>query len=524
MTTQPTTDPRSRSTRGTSDRRPDYDVILIGAGVVGAMVARFLSRYDLDLLWIEKEADICTGATSANSALIHGGYDAIPGSLKAELNVRGNAMWDRLADELQFSFERCGTYVVAIGDDEREALDEQAARGRANGVPVEIISGEEMRRREPHINEAVSAALYCPTGGICDPWGATLAAAENAVVNGVTLMRSTGFEDFLWAHDPLPLRGRAGERGVAGVKTNRGDFTARWVINAAGLYADTVMHKAGIRPEFHITPRRGEYYVLDRNQFEMDSVLFPVPSKISKGILVTTTVHGNTIVGPNAEEIDDREDTAVTAPGMQEIWEGALKLVPGLNQRHIIALFAGLRPGGNASSPNPAIDYHKDFIVEIPEGLDGLVNLGGIESPGLTAAPAIAERVVALLSEAGEPLRERAGWTPQRPARPVFRHLTRDEQAALVARDPRYGRIICRCEMVTEGEIVAEIRAPIPADTYDAIKRRTWLGTGRCQGAFDIPRVVEIIARELGMDPLTVSKKGATSELLVRRTKDVGAG
>jgi glycerol-3-phosphate dehydrogenase len=246
-----------------------------------------------------------------------------------------------------------------------------------------------------------------------------------------------------------------------------------------------------------------------------------VPTKVSKGILVTTTVHGNAIVGPDAEEIDDKEDTAVTASGLHEVWEGARKLVPSINQRHIIALFAGLRPGGNAASTDPNVDYHKDFIVEIPGEVEGLVNLGGIESPGLTAAPAVAERVVTLLQEAGEPLQERAEWNPRRPARPVFRHLTHAEQAELVKQDPRYGRIICRCETVMEGEIVAEIHAPIPADTYDAIKRRTWLGTGRCQGAFDMPRVVEIIARELGVDPLDVSKRGPASELLVRQTKNV---
>ncbi|MCU0522682.1 MAG: NAD(P)/FAD-dependent oxidoreductase, partial [Anaerolineae bacterium] len=448
----------------------DYDVIIVGAGVVGAMVARFLSRYALDILWIEKEADICTGATSANSAVIHGGYDAIPGSLKAEMNVRGNAMWDRLAAELHFSFDRCGTYVVAVGEEERLALDEQAARGRANGVPVEIISGEEMRRREPLVTPETSGAIFCPTGGVCDPWGATIAAAENAVANGVTLLRNTRFEDFLWA----------GPGHVIGIRTNRGDFRSRWVINAAGVYADAIMHKASVRPKFKITPRRGEYYVIDRNQFQMNSVLFPVPTKVSKGILVTTTVHGNTIVGPNAEEIEDPEDTAVTAPGMQEIWDGARKLVPSLSQRAIIAVFAGLRPGTNAPSPDPAVAYNKDFVIEVAAEVQGLINLAGIESPGLTAAPAI--------------------------ARPVFRHLSRTEQADLVAREPSYGRVICRCEMVTEGEILAEIHAPIPADTYDAIKRRTWLGTGRCQGAFDMPRVVEILARELGCDPLTVSK------------------
>jgi glycerol-3-phosphate dehydrogenase len=246
-----------------------------------------------------------------------------------------------------------------------------------------------------------------------------------------------------------------------------------------------------------------------------------VPTKISKGILVTATVHGNAILGPNAEEIESKENTAVTQEGMEEVWNGALKLVPGLKRRHVIAIFAGLRPGGNASTPDPAVDYHRDFIIEIPDEVQGLVNLGGIESPGLTAAPAIAQRVIELLEEAGEALEEKADWNPYRPDRPVFRHLSHEEQAALVAQDPRYGRIICRCEYVTEGEIVAEIHAPIPADTYDAIKRRTWLGTGRCQGAFDMPRVTEILARELGIDPVEVSKKGTGSNFLTRRTKQV---
>jgi len=493
-----------------------YDVVIVGAGIVGAMVARALAKYDLRILWLEKESDICTGASSANSAIIHGGYDALPGTLKAAMNVRGNAMWDALASELHFDFDRCGTYVVAVGEEERHALQELERRGIANGVPVEIISGEEMRRREPAINPNTSGALYCPTGGICDPWGATIAAGENAVMNGVTLLRRTRFQDFVW--DP------ADPRRIVGVRTDRGVFRTRWVVNAAGLYADAVMHRAGVRPEFTITPRRGEYYVLDQNQFQIHNVLFPVPSKVSKGILVTTTTHGNAIIGPNAQEIEDKEDTAVTPEGLDEVWRGAQKLVPSLNRRHVIAIFAGLRPGGNAPSPNPAIDYHRDFVIEIPDQVRGFVNLGGIESPGLTAAPAIAERVVEMLRDAGEELRVKRTWDPIRPARPVFRRLSYEQRAELVRQDPRYGRIICRCETVTEGEIVAAIHAPIPADTYDAIKRRTWLGTGRCQGAFDMPRVVEILARELPVDPLQVTKKGPGSEFLARETKDTAAG
>jgi glycerol-3-phosphate dehydrogenase len=503
-----------------------HDVIIIGAGIVGSMVARFLSRYDLDVLLIEKESDVGPGATAANSALIHGGYDAMPGSLKAEMNVRGNAMWDQLADELQFGFSRIGTYVVAVGEEELPALKELKARGDANDVPTEIVSGATMREREPGINPAVSGALFCPTGGICDPWAATVAAAENAVMNGVDLRLNTRFEDFLWERQ-ASRNGNSTSKiqhlkpNIVGVKTNRGTFFARWVVNAAGLYADGVMHKAGVRPDFEITPRRGEYYVMDRAKVQVQNVLFPVPGEVSKGILVTTTLHGNTLVGPNAEEIDDKADVAVTAEGMAEIWAGAQKLVPGLNRRDIIAVFAGLRPGGNAPCEGCAVPYHKDFVVEIPEGVQGLVNLGGIESPGLTSAPAIAERVVALLRDAGEPLRARPDWDPVRPARPVFRHLSHEAQAALVAQDPRYGRIICRCEYVTEGEIVAEIHAPIPATTYDALKRRTWLGTGRCQGGFDMPRVTEILARELGTTPLEITKKGQGSAFLTRKTKDV---
>ena len=494
----------------------EHDIIIVGAGVVGAMVARFLSRYDLDILWIEKESDICTGATSANSAIIHGGYAATPGTLKAEMNTKASPMWDQLAAELNFGFSRCGTYVVAIGDEERETLKDEAAHGAANGIPVEIISGDEMRRREPLINPEATGALTCSVGGICDPWGVTIAAAENAVMNGVTLKRLTCFEDFIW--NP------ADPKRIVGIKTNRGDFYGRWVINAAGIYSDRVMHKAGVRPEFKIKARRGEYYILDRNRFTLNSVLFPVPTKVSKGIVLTTTLHGNVIVGPNAEELDDKEDTAVTAAGLDEVWNGARKLVPTINKRDVIAVFAGLRPGGNAPSANPRVAYHRDFIIEIPREVTGLVNLGGIESPGLTAAPAIAERVIELLRADGEALQEKPDWDPVRPARPVFRHLSHEEQAALVKRDPRYGRVICRCENVTEGEIVAEIHAPIPADTYDAIKRRTWLGTGRCQGSFDMPRVVDILARELALDPLEVTKKGPGSSFLARETKIVGQG
>jgi len=488
-----------------------YDVIIIGAGIVGCLVARELSRYRLEILLLEKESDIGTGTTAANTAIVHGGYDPVPGSLKAAMNVAGNAMWDTLAGELNFAFERCGDYVVAIGPDELPRLEALLERGKHNGVPeLTIIPGEEMRRREPNINPAVSGALHAPTGGICDPFAVTIAAAENAVMNGAQLMLETAFQDFVMA----------GQRIVA-VKTNRGTFRCRWAVNAAGLYADDVMHRANVRPEFAITPRRGEYVILDKADVEIRNVMFPVPTESSKGILVTTTTHGNAIVGPNSHEIDDKEDKSVTKAGLDEIWRGAEKLIPSVKQRHIIANFAGLRATGNAACTTPGVDYNHDFIIEIPEEVGGLVNLAGIESPGLTSAPAIAQRVVELLNDAGEPLQMRKDWDPIRPARPRFRNLSPDEQSRLIARDPLYGRIVCRCETVMEGEIVAEIHAPVPAITYDALKRRTWLGTGRCQGAFDTPRVVEILARELDVLPLEITKKGPGSKFLSRPTKDI---
>ena len=487
-----------------------YDVIIIGGGIVGGMTARFLSRYRLNILLIEKEADICMGTTSANTALIHAGYDPLPGTLKARYNVAGNALWDTLSCELGFKFRRQGDYVVALNQDDVFALLVLKDQGKQNGVPgLEMIAGEEMRRRYPMINPDVVMAMWSPTAGICDPFMANIAAVENAIQNGVEVMLETEFHDFIFE-----------DRRIIGIKTSRGDFHCRWVVNAAGLYADEVMHKAGVRPEFHIKPRRGEYYILDQADFPLDTCLFPTPSTGGKGIVVTNSVHGNVVIGPTSHLIDDKENRSVTPEGLDEVINGARKLIPSLNLKPIISLFAGLRAYGNASCPTPGIDYGHDFIVEVCKDVQGLVNLGGIESPGLTSAPAIALEVVELLKEAGEPLVEKKDWNPIRQARPRFEDLSHHERAELIAKDPRYGRVVCRCETVTEGEIIAEIHAPLPARTYDAIKRRTWLGTGRCLGGFDMPRVVAILARELGVSPLEVSKKGNGSAFLTGITKE----
>jgi glycerol-3-phosphate dehydrogenase len=469
------------------------------------MTARALSKYKLDILLIEKGADIGMGASSANSAIIHAGHDPLPGTLKAEMNCLANPMWDQLAGELGIPFKRSGAYIVAIEED-IHCLDVLQERAKKNGVRTEIISAAEMKKREPRITPLTTGALYTPTAGMVDPFAACLAPLENAVLNGVEVLTETAFQEFI-------LNGKT----IQGIRTNRGDFACRWVINAAGLYSDDIMHKAGVRPDFKINARRGEYYVLDKSELEIDTILFPVPNEFSKGILVLGSTHGNVLVGPNSNQILEKNDTAVTQDGLAEIWNSAQRLVPSITPRSIIATFAGLRATGNAHSSN--VEYSHDFIIEVAKEVNGLLNLAGIESPGLTSAPAIAQRVVELLRDSGDKLEEKKNFNPIRQARPRFNHLNHEERAALIAKDPRYGRIVCRCEMITEGEIVAEIHSPIPAHTYDAIKRRTWLGTGRCLGSFDTPKVVEILASELKIPVTEVTKKGPGSEFLLRPTK-----
>lgn len=480
-----------------------YDVIVIGGGVVGCLTARALSRYQLRILLLEREADVCSGTSKANTAIIHAGYDAKPGTLKATLNVAGNRMYAQVCGELGVLVERHGTYVVALEDEDMRTLEELRARGVRNGVPgLRIISGEEMLKAEPLLTRQTKGALFAETGGIVDPFVMTIAAAENAVSNGVDLRLDTEVTG-------LVLR----EGRVVGVRTPGGVFNSNSVVNAAGLYSDRIMAMAGLNG-FSIKPRKGEYYVLDREKSMVRQVLFPCPTQVSKGIVVTPTSHGNTLIGPNAVNTDGRDDVVVTRQGLDEVLAGAQRLVPTLDKRDVIAVFAGLRAAGSTG----------DFLIDAPKEIPGLVNLAGIESPGFTAAPAIAERVIDLLRESGLPLVPRRSFNPERQPPPRFAELSRKQQQELIASDPRYGRVVCRCETVTEGEIVAAIHAPVPARTYDGIKRRTRLGAGRCQGGFDTPRVINILARELGLPRTSVSKRGPGSEFLLRATKDIEAG
>ncbi len=480
---------------------PTWDVIVVGAGVVGSMVARALSRYALDVLLLDKASDVGEGTTKANTAIVHAGYDTVPGTLKARLNRIGNAMFPQVCADLDVEYDRCGSYVVGLSADDLSTLRDLYVRGIENGVAgLEIISADEMRRREPAITPEVAGALYAPSGGIVDPFGLCIGAAEHAVLNGVELRLETRVTGFL-------RKGRA----IRGVTTDRGAFHGRWVVIAAGLWADDLLHAAGL-DGFAITPRKGEYFVLDRRAADrVHNVLFPCPTPVSKGILVTRTIHGNVMLGPNAVDVSAKDDLSTTPAGLNEVMTGALRLMPSLDARDVIRTFAGLRAAGSTH----------DFLIDAPREAEGLIVLAGIESPGLTASPAIAEMVVEMLRGAGLAMAERTGYVRTRQAAPRFANLSAEEREALIARDARYGNVVCRCETVTEGEIVAACNAPIPARTYDALKRRTRVGTGRCQGAFDTPLVLAIMARELGVDPLTLTRRGGGSRFLCRPTKEV---
>ena len=477
-----------------------YDVIIAGSGITGSLIARYLSRYDLNILVIEKQPDVGMNPSSANSALIHAGYDPKPGTLKEKLNAEGNALWHTLAPELGIVFKKTGSLVVALNNSEMETIKTLYSQALENNIPgAEIIGRDSLLKKEPKINPGAFGALWAPTAAVIDPFGAVLAAAENAVQNGVKYLFNTELTDFI----------SDGSR-VTGIKTTAGDFFCKFFINAAGLYSDEISHKAGLRPDFKITPRKGSYHVFDSAGITLENILFPVPNELGKGILVSTTTHGNVLAGPDNSPCEDKEDTATTKESLDKIFNGAKKLIPSLDVRNTIAQYTGIR----ASCPE-----YKDFIIEAPEELKGFINLLGIDSPGFASAPAIALNAVELIRAQSPKLREKQSWKPCRRPFPHFHRMSSEEKTALIKTNPAYGRIVCRCEEVTEGEIIDALRSPVPAVTYDGLKRRTWLGTGRCQGAFDYPRVIELMAKEMKIPVTEVTKNGKGSELIFGKTK-----
>lgn len=487
-------------------RNDSYDVVVIGAGIVGSMVARELSKYQLSVAVIDKESDVGMGQSTSNSAIIHSGHDPQPGTDKARYNVRGNSLWFEIARDLEIPIERTGAMIVAVDEEEHSGIEPLAERGRANGVPVEVFSREEALEKEPLLSPDVTGALWTPTAGIVDPFQGVVGAAENAAENGVEFILNTAITDAIIEDGRL-----------VALETSNGRIGTTICINAAGVHSDDIMRMFGVRPEFEITARRGEYFVFDQSALSVGTVLFPMPSEKGKGILVTHTTHGNTMVGPNSDYISDKEDHATTEKGMQTILAGAQRLVPAISSRDVIATFAGLRATGNYK---PVPGHGRDFLIERSIEVEGLINLAGVESPGYVSAPAIAERAAELVGEAGITLEKKKDWKRTRRAIPRFHHLSHEQRVELIRENPAFGRIVCRCEEVTEGEILRAIHSPIPATNYDAIKRRTWLGTGRCQGSFDYPRTMEILARELGLSMTEITKKGPGSVFLYRKTKE----
>lgn len=470
-----------------------YDVVIIGAGVVGTAVARFLSRYDTRVLVIEKEEDVCSGTSKANSGIVHAGYDAKSGTMKARMNVRGAELIRELSETLDFPYRNNGSLVLCMQEEELPGLQALYDRGITNGVKgLRILSRKEVLKLEPAVSESVCGALYAPTAGTVCPFGMTVAFAENAAENGVCFR-------FLEAVSEINKKRDTGFL----VMTDKGEVCARAVVNAAGLYAD-VFHNMVSSEHLTITPRRGEYVLLDKEAGGLiRHTIFQLPGKLGKGVLVTPTVHGNLMVGPNAEDVEEKEDTETTAAGMEDIKARGLKSVPTLPYQKMITGFSGLRAHGDTG----------DFVIGEVSGCEGFFEAAAIESPGLTAAPAIGEYLAELIAKKYG-LKEKTGYKETRKGFTEVSKLPASERAELIRKNPLYGNIVCRCEEISEGEIVDAIRRPIGAKSMDGVKRRVRQGMGRCQAGFCTPRAMEILARELNIPVSEVTKNRPGSELL----------
>ncbi|HHT73841.1 MAG TPA: NAD(P)/FAD-dependent oxidoreductase [Firmicutes bacterium] len=476
------------------------DVAIVGGGIIGTAVARELSKYDVSILLVEKEAEVGWGTTKANSGIVHAGFHEEPGTLKAKYCFPGNQMYPKLCEELDVCFRRNGILMVARNQEEWDIVQKYYQRGKDRGVPVELLSKEEALALEPALSSDILGALHAPEGGSVMPFELAAALMENALQNGAQLLTNS----------PVVAAQVEGERKV--IETAEHRIEAKVVINAAGLFADDLAQMFG-DDYFTIKPRKGEEYLFDLDTKDMVTrTIFPVPTKVSKGILVIPTAEGNLMMGPTGDNIEEKEDLATTRDGFARILEGAKSLVPGINPRKIIAQFAGVRAASDRG----------DFIVELSPNVPGLIHLAGMESPGLTAAPAIAVDAVKLVEEAGLKLTPKEDFEPCRKPMVRFRSLSHEERDRLIKENPAYGRIICRCESVTEGEIIDAVHRG--ARTLDGIKFRARAGAGRCQGGFCQPLVMAIIARELGIPLEEVTKRGLGSEPVMYHAKELLTG
>ena len=472
-------------------------VAIIGSGVIGAMIARELSRYELDVTVFDMESDVAMGATRANSAIVHAGFDAKEGSMKAKMNVAGSFMMEQVCSELGVKYVRNGSLVIGFNDEDRAELERLCARGKSNGVEgLRVIEKTELKALEPNISDNATCALHAPTGAIVCPYELCIASIGNAMDNGTKLI--------------LDFEVVSIERTEKGFVLSSGDgrrAMADYVINAAGIYSDKIAKMTGDN-SFEVHPRRGEYVLLDREcGSTVSHTIFRTPSKMGKGILVTPTVDGNLLTGPTSVDMEDKEDKSTTAQGLAKLMgEACENIEGGVAYGKTITSFCGLRAVGNTG----------DFIINEKAGF---VNAAGIESPGLSSAPAIALYVRELLENAGLELISKKTFNPIREPKHLFREASIEEKNEIIARDPAYGRIICRCETISEGEILDAIRSNPPARDIDGVKRRTRAGMGRCQGGFCGPYVMELIAKERGIEFEKVTKAGGNSTMVIEKTK-----
>nr|WP_295733299.1 NAD(P)/FAD-dependent oxidoreductase [uncultured Intestinibacter sp.] len=475
-----------------------YDVVIIGAGVSGSASARELSRYKLNACVIEKTEDVCSGTSKANSGIVHAGFDAPEGSLMAKLNVEGNLMMEELSKELDFPFKKNGSLVICLSEEDMPKLKELYDRGIRNGVKeLKILNKEEVLELEPNITDDVYAALYAPTGGIVCPFGLNIALAENANTNGIEFRFNTEAQDI--------------EKIDGGfiIKTNQGDIKTKYIVNAAGVYADK-FHNMVSQNKINITARKGEYCLLDKTAGNhVSRTIFALPGKMGKGVLVSPTAHGNLIVGPTSTDIDDKEGVNTTREGLDTVIGKSSMNVKNIPMRQVITSFSGLR----------AHEDNHEFIIKELEDAKGFIDCAGIESPGLTSSPAIGKMVADILKEKLN-LEENPNFIGTRKGILDPNTLSLEERNQLIKEQPAYGNIICRCEMITEGEIIDAIRRPLGAKSLDGVKRRTRAGMGRCQAGFCSPKTMEILERELSISMFDITKAGGESNMVLGLVKD----
>ncbi|MBK5245174.1 MAG: NAD(P)/FAD-dependent oxidoreductase [Eubacteriaceae bacterium] len=459
-----------------------YDIAIIGAGIAGSYIARELSRYKLNVVLLDGENDVGNQITMANSAIVHAGFDAPSYKLKGKFNAVGNIMYEKVCADLDVPFKRCGSLVVAHDEYELATVHELYKNGLINGVPgLKILFKEEVHAMEPNLNETVCGALYAPTAGVVSPFELCVNVAENAVDNGVTLKLNHLVSDIKKIDDHFSIT------------TNAGTIEAKFVINAAGVYADDIYEMVG-EPYFQLLARKGNYFIFDKEVGNLvNNVIFPCPSKKGKGILVAPTVHGNILIGPDAEPVE-KGDTSTTADRLDYIKQNALKNCPSLPFNKIIRSYAGFR---NTPVADTFTTTDGDFIIE-ESPVKGFINVAGYESPGLTSIPAVAHYVVEEIIKPMIPdIKENMDYNPKIRPRIRFDELNEEEKIAIIKENPKYGKVICRCETITEGEIMDVIHRSVGARTVKSVKKRCRAGTGRCQGGFCSPRVIEILAREL---------------------------